>query len=803
MKNKRIIDISIEDSIQRSYLDYAMSVIVGRALPDVRDGLKPVHRRILYSMNEMGVQYNKPYKKSARIVGDVIGKFHPHGDTAVYDTVVRMAQDFSLRYPLIDGQGNFGSVDGDSAAAMRYTEIRMAKIADELLSDLDKDTVDFVPNYDGSMKEPVVLPSRVPNLIVNGTSGIAVGMATNIPPHNLGEIMSALIHMVKNPEYTDEEIFSYIKGPDFPTAGIIMGKSDIYTAYQSGRGSIKVRSKVTIEQMKNGKEKIIVNEIPYLVNKASLIEKIAELVKDKRVVGITDLRDESDRDGIRIVIEIKKDSHADVILNQLYKYTQMENSFGFNMVAIVNGKPQTLTLRRILEEFIKHRITVVTRRTKYLLKKAEDRLHILEGLKIAIENIDEVIAIIKSSGDTKIAKLNLINRFKFSDVQAQAILDMKLSKLTGLEIDKLLDEYRELLKNIEYFKSILMNKSIMMNIIAEEFEEIKDKFSDKRRTEIQESSSDFNIKDLIPNDDVVVTMSHQGYIKRTPLSTFTAQRRGGKGKSGAKKKEDDFIHKIMVTTNHSKLLFFTNKGKIHFLNVYELPESGRDTKGRHISNFLILDEGEQIASVLPIGDKNHDKSIFMCTKFGICKKTYVSEFKSGRNGMIALKLKPGDEIVSTVLTTEEDNIFIATRYGKTIQFPSTDVRNMGRNATGVKGITLVSHDEVVSMEVLTGAPFILNVTTNGYGKRSLVTDYRVQSRGGKGLKLAKVTTKTGHICGAMQVNQEDDVMLITKQGKTIRISVSGISVISRDTQGVKLMDLNDDEIISFAVIREM
>jgi DNA gyrase subunit A len=582
-----------------------------------------------------------------------------------------------------------------------------------------------------------------------------------------------------------------------------MGKTDILTAYQTGRGSIKIRSKIKIEELKNGKEQIIINEIPYLVNKASMIEKIAELVKDKKIVGITDLRDESDKDGIRVVIELKKDVYHEVILNQLYKYTQLENSFGFNMVAIVNGKPQTLTLRRILEEFISHRVVVVTRRTQYLLRKAEARLHILEGLKLAIENIDEVISIIKSSNDSKTAKQKLIERFEFSDLQAQAILDMKLSRLTGLEIDKLMEEYKELLKNIEYFKSILQNKSIMMGIIKEEFKEIREKYGDARRTEIQDSASDFNIKDLIPDEETIVTLTHQGYIKRTVLSTFSAQRRGGKGKSGASKKEDDFVENILVTTNHSKLLFFTNKGKIHFVNVYELPELARDAKGRHLANLLQLDEGESIASVLSVSDKDEANSIFMCTKLGICKKTLVTDFKSGRNGMIALKLRPGDEIVSTVLTNEEDNIFIATKFGKTIQFPSTDVRNMGRNATGVKGITLGAHDEVVSMEVLTGAPLILNVTTKGYGKCSLLSDYRVQTRGGKGLKLSKVTEKTGYICGAKQVRQEDDVMIITRSGKTIRISVSGISIIGRDTQGVKLMDLNNDEIISFAVVREV
>ncbi|HCW92669.1 MAG TPA: DNA gyrase subunit A [Flexistipes sinusarabici] len=803
MKKKGIIELSIEDSIKESYLDYAMSVIVGRALPDVRDGLKPVHRRVLYAMNEMGIVHNKPYKKSARIVGDVIGKYHPHGDAAVYDTAVRMAQDFSMRYPLIDGQGNFGSIDGDSPAAMRYTEIRMARIAEEMLADLDKNTVDFIDNYDGSLSEPVVLPTKIPNLLVNGGSGIAVGMATNIPPHNLTEVIDALQYMLKNDDYTAEDVLTFIKGPDFPTAGIIMGKSDIKNAYLTGRSSIKVRARTNIEEAKSGKEKIIVTELPYQVNKANLIEKIAELVRDKKITGITDLRDESDRDGIRVVIEIKKGDHPDIVLNQLYKYTQMETSFGINMVALVEGKPKTFSLLRILEEFIKHRVVVVTRRTEYLLKNAENRLHILEGLKTAVEYIDEVIKIIRGSADGKDAKSRLIERFNFSDTQSQAILDMRLQKLTGLEIEKLEDEYRNILQNIEYFKNILTNKNVLKDVIYEEMSEIKEKYGDKRKTEISASSEEINIEDLIPDDEAVVTITHNGYIKRTPLNSFSAQKRGGKGKSGALSKGDDFIERLIVSSNHSKLMFFTNMGRIYFLKVYELPESAPGTRGRHVSNFIHFSDNEFIASVLSVSDNVEEKDIVFGTKKGLVKRSPVSLFKSGRSGIIAIKLRDGDEIVSTDFVADDDNILIATKNGKAIHFSAKDIRSMGRNATGVKGIDLAKNDEVVSMEIASGAPYLLTVTENGYGKCTPVNEYRLQSRGGKGIKLSKVTSKTGKICGAKQVRQSDDVMLIIKSGKIIRIGVSQISVLSRNTQGVTLMNTGDDYIVSFAVVKEV
>jgi len=802
MADKNIVEISIEDSVKNSYLDYAMSVIVGRALPDVRDGLKPVHRRVLFSMSEMGVHYNKAYKKSARIVGDVIGKFHPHGDSAVYDTLVRMAQDFSLRYPLIDGQGNFGSVDGDSAAAMRYTEVRLSRISDDLLGDLDKDTVDFAENYDGTMSEPVVLPTRIPALLVNGTSGIAVGMATNIPPHNITEIINALTLMIDDPEYTTEDILTVVKGPDFPTSAIIMGSKDIVNAYRTGRGSITIRARVLIEETKTGKPVIIVREIPYLVNKASMIEKIAELVHDKKITGITDLRDESDKDGIRVVIELKKGENADVVLNRLYKFTQLQTSFGFNMVAIVDGRPKTLNLREILEEFLKHRVNVVTRRTKFLLRKAEARLHILEGLIKAVENIDEVIKTIKASNDTASAKINLCEKFGFTEIQAQSILEMRLQKLTGLEIEKLKDEYQSTLKDIEYYNNILGNKSVMMSVIREELVEVLGKYGDERRTEIAAGLQEFEDEDLIPNTEKVVTMTHQGYIKATLLNSYVAQKRGGKGKTGAGSKEEDFVERLIVTTNHTRLMFFTNKGKVHYLKVYTLPEAQRDAKGRHISNLLTLDPDEYIASVLALPEDVKERFLFFTTKEGVVKKTSLDEFRSGRSGIVAIKLRDGDEIVTADICTDDDTVIISSKSGKTIQFSSTDARAMGRSTSGVRGINLEPRDEVVSMEVLTGAPYILSVTAGGYGKCTPVEEYRLQTRGGKGIKLCRVSPKTGFVCGSKQVNDSDDVMIITRSGKTIRIEVEGISKMGRDTMGVKLMDIGDDDIIAFAVIKE-
>lgn len=799
--NKNIQDVSIEDTLKNSYLDYAMSVIAGRALPDVRDGLKPVHRRVLFTMNEMGVQYNKPNKKSARIVGDTMGKLHPHGDSAIYDALVRLAQDFSMRYPLVIGQGNFGSIDGDSAAASRYTEARMARISDELMADIDCNTVDFMPNYDGSMTEPTVFPTKIPNLLINGISGIAVGMATNIPPHNLTEVMDGLLYMIDEENYTEEGLFNIIKGPDFPTNGIIMGKGDIINAYKTGRASIRIRARAEIVEIKGGKEQIVITEIPYQVNKSVLVEKIAELVNEKKIPGITDIRDVSSMKGIKILIDVKKGESAEVILNRLYKFTALESSFGFNMVALVGGRPQILSLENILTEFLNHRIEVVTRRTRYKLMKAEERMHIVEGLRIAVNNIDEVVKIIKESKDTPTAKKALMDRFDLSDIQSQAILDMRLAKITGLEIDKLNEEYEQLKKDIEYYNSILNSKSKLMSVIREEIVDIKNRYGDERKTEIADSIDDIDYEDLIPNDEMVVTITHNGYIKRTLLNNFTAQKRGGKGKIGAANKSEDFVEEIIYTTNKSHLFIFTTKGKVHFLKVYQIPEQSRDSKGRHISNLLTLDENEKIASFLTLPEKDETKSIFFATKYGVVKRVKTVEFKSGRSGIIALNLRDNDEIVTTLLTGDDDKVFLATRDGKTIQFSVEDVRPMGRTATGVRGIMLERDDVVVSAEVVEEARPLLAVTSLGYGKGTDKDEYRLQSRGGKGLKLMKLTSKTGLVVGVRQITpEEDDIMLITKNGKTIRISASEVSVIGRNTQGTRLMNTSGDEIISFTVV---
>lgn len=799
--NKNIQDVSIEDTLKNSYLDYAMSVIAGRALPDVRDGLKPVHRRVLFTMNEMGVQYNKPNKKSARIVGDTMGKLHPHGDRAIYDALVRLAQDFSMRYPLVIGQGNFGSIDGDSAAASRYTEARMARISDELMADIDCNTVDFMPNYDGSMTEPTVFPTKIPNLLINGISGIAVGMATNIPPHNLTEVMDGLLYMIDEENYTEEGLFNIIKGPDFPTSGIIMGKGDIINAYKTGRASIRIRARAEIVEIKGGKEQIVITEIPYQVNKSALVEKIAELVNEKKIPGITDIRDVSSMKGIKILIDVKKGESAEVILNRLYKFTALESSFGFNMVALVGGRPQILSLENILTEFLNHRIEVVTRRTRYKLMKAEERIHIVEGLRIAVNNIDEVVKIIKESKDTPTAKKALMDRFDLSDIQSQAILDMRLAKITGLEIDKLNEEYEQLKKDIEYYNSILNSKSKLMSVIREEIVDIKNRYGDERKTEIADSIDDIDYEDLIPNDEMVVTITHNGYIKRTLLNNFTAQKRGGKGKIGAANKSEDFVEEIIYTTNKSHLFIFTTKGKVHFLKVYQIPEQSRDSKGRHISNLLTLDENEKIASFLTLPEKDETKSIFFATKYGVVKRVKTVEFKSGRSGIIALNLRDNDEIVTTLLTGDDDKVFLATRDGKTIQFSVEDVRPMGRTATGVRGIMLERDDVVVSAEVVEEARPLLAVTSLGYGKGTDKDEYRLQSRGGKGLKLMKLTSKTGLVVGVRQITpEEDDIMLITKNGKTIRISASEVSVIGRNTQGTRLMNTSGDEIISFTVV---
>ncbi|MDR2401611.1 MAG: DNA gyrase subunit A [Deferribacteraceae bacterium] len=800
---QQILNTSVEEVMKTSYLDYSMSVIVGRALPDVRDGLKPVQRRVLFAMEEEGLQYGKARRKSSNVCGVVMGRYHPHGDSSIYEALVRMAQSFSLRYPLVDGQGNFGSIDGDDAAAMRYTEARLQKITGELLADLDKNTVDYLPNYDSSREEPSVLPAKFPNLLVNGSGGIAVGMATNIPPHNLTELMNALIYMIDNPEASQGDIFSIVKGPDFPTRASILGTAGILNAYKTGKGSIRIRSKAFVEEPKGGKQQIVITEIPYQVNKAALIEKIAELVRDKKINGISDLRDESTED-VRIVIELKRGETAEVILNQLYKNTQLETTFGINMVALLRGRPKTVSLYEILDEFINHRVLVVIRRTNYLLKKAEDRAHIIEGLIIAVENIDEVVRIIKTSADVSEAKIRLRERFSLSEPQAQAIMDMRLSRLTGLEIDKLQNEYAQLMKDIAYYKSILENRSELMKLIKSEFEEVRDKFGDDRLTQIIDAPADeLTDIDLISNDDMVVTITHNGYIKRTPLSNFTAQKRGGKGKSGAASKVDDFVEQILVTTNHSRLLCFTASGRVHFLNVFNLPEMNRDTKGRHISNFIALESSDRIAATLTTESKDESKAIFFVTRKGVIKRIGVSEFRSARNGMLVLKLSEDDRLVETLLTSDNDRIFIATSFAKCIQFYSKDTRESRRKSGGVRGIRLAEGDEVVSVDVIReDCGDIMTITAAGYGKRTEAEEYREQSRGGAGLKLCKITKKTGHVAGVLQVLPTDDVMLITKNGKTIRFAVSDISVLGRDTQGVRLMDTAGDEIISVAVIKD-
>jgi len=801
VEKNQLVDVSIEEILKNSYLDYSMSVIVGRALPDVRDGLKPVHRRVLYIMHEMGLQFNKTNKKCARVVGDVMGKLHPHGDSAIYDALVRLAQDFSMRYPLAIGQGNFGSIDGDSAAAMRYTETRMSKISGELIADIDSDTVDFVPNYDGTMDEPTVFPTRVPNLLINGISGIAVGMATNIPPHNLTEVMDALLFMVDTPDYTFDHIASIIKGPDFPTAAIVMGRGEILQAFKTGRASVKMRARAEIvESTKAGREQIVITEIPYQVNKANLVEKIAELVNAKKMVGITDIRDISNRKGIKILIDIRRGESAEVILNRLYKFTALESTFSYNMVALVSGKPQILPLLSILEEFLKHRIDVVTRRTQFLLNKTLTRMHIVEGLKIAVENIDNIISLIKSSPDTATAKKGLIAKYLLSDIQSQAILDMRLAKITGLEIEKLIEEYSQLLKDIEYYNSLLGSKKKLMAIIRKELEEIKKTYGDERKTEISDEITAFNIEDLIPNDETIVTVTHNGYIKRTLLSNYDSQKRGGKGKTGASAKGEDFVEQLIPTTNHCLQMFFTNRGKVHFLKVYQIPEQNRDSKGRHISNLLTLDDNEKIASILTISDSDNSKCIFFGTRQGVVKRVNVGEFRSGRSGMIALKLRENDEIVSTLLTSDEDDIFIATTQGKAIKFNISEVRPMGRTATGVRGISLNSGDSVVSVEVIKSDAQILAVTTAGRGKCTPINEYRLQSRGGKGVILMRVD-KSQSVVGAKQVTKDQDVMMITKNGKIIRTSAKDIrSTLSRSAKGVNIMNTSGDEIMSLAVV---
>ena len=781
--------------MRTSFLDYAMSVIVSRALPDVRDGLKPVHRRILYAMNDLGMTADKAYKKSARIVGEVIGKYHPHGDSAVYETMVRMAQYFNYRYMLVDGHGNFGSVDGDPAAAMRYTEARMSKISMELIRDINKDTIDFQDNYDGAEREPVVMPARFPNLLVNGSAGIAVGMATNIPPHQLGEIIDGVLAVSKNPDITIDELMEYIPGPDFPTAGLILGRSGIRKAYQTGRGSITIRAKVEIEEKANGKQTIIVNELPYQVNKAKLIEKIAELARDKKIEGITDLRDESDRKSvIRIVMELRRDANANVILNNLYKQTALQSSFGINLLALVDGQPKVLNLKQCLVYYLEHQKVVIRRRTEFELRKAEARAHILEGLRIALDHLDAIIALIRGSETADIAKEALMTNFSLSEKQAQAILDMRLQRLTGLEREKIENEYQALVALIAELRAILADDEKVLEIIREELLEIKERFNDKRRTEIVLTGlENFEDEDLIPQENIVVTLTHKGYIKRLPISTYKAQKRGGRGVQGMGTNEDDFVEHLLTTSTHDTILFFTNKGKVYRSKGYEIPEFGRTAKGLPIINLLEIDKDEWVNAIIPVEEFKEDNYLFFTTKYGISKRSPLTSFANIRtNGLIALGLKDGDELMSVRLTDGHKHIIIGTKDGMMIRFPETDVRSMGRTATGVKGITLRRDDEVIGMELLNEGEEILVVTRNGYGKRTNEEEYRIQSRGGKGIKTCNITDKTGSLVAIKSVTGEEDLMIITAAGVVIRTAVSSISQTGRNTQGVKLIRLDEE-----------
>ncbi|ART74565.1 DNA gyrase subunit A [Sutcliffiella horikoshii] len=791
-------EINISQEMKTSFLDYAMSVIVSRALPDVRDGLKPVHRRILYAMNDLGMTADKAYKKSARIVGEVIGKYHPHGDSAVYDTMVRMAQDFNFRYMLIDGHGNFGSVDGDAAAAMRYTEARMSKISMEILRDINKDTIDYQDNYDGSEREPVVLPARFPNLLVNGASGIAVGMATNIPPHQLGEIIDGVLAVSKDPDITIPELMEIIPGPDFPTAGQILGRSGIRRAYETGRGSITVRAKVEIETKPNGREVILVHELPYQVNKAKLIEKIADLVRDKKIEGISDLRDESDRNGMRIVMEVKKDANANVLLNNLYKQTSLQTSFGINLLALVNGEPKVLNLKQCLYYYLEHQKVVIKRRTAFELRKAEARAHILEGLRIALDHLDAVITLIRSSQTADIAREGLMTEFSLSEKQAQAILDMRLQRLTGLEREKIEEEYQGLMQLIAELKAILADEEKVLEIIREELTEVKERFNDTRRTEIMVGGfENIEDEDLIPRQNVVITLTHNGYIKRLPLSTYRSQRRGGRGIQGMGTNENDFVEHLLTTSTHDTLLFFTNKGKVYRAKGYEIPEFSRTAKGIPIINLLEVEKGEWVNAIIPVEDFVDDWYLFFTTKHGISKRSPLSQFANIRKGgLIALGLRESDELISVKLTDGTKEMIIGTKNGMLIRFHETDVRSMGRTATGVKGISISENDEVVGMELLDEGLDVLVVTKNGYGKRTPAEEYRVQSRGGKGIKTCNITDRNGELVSVKTVTTEEDLMLITASGVLIRMSVDGISQMGRNTQGVKLIRLAENEFVT-------
>ncbi len=801
-QNEKIVPVYIEDEMKSSYLSYAMSVIVGRALPDVRDGLKPVHRRILYAMHELNLDHSKPYKKSARIVGEVLGKYHPHGDAAVYETLVRLVQDFSLRYPLADGQGNFGSVDGDSAAAMRYTEARLSAISDEMLKDIEKETVDYSPNFDASLQEPVLLPSVLPNLLVNGSSGIAVGMATNIPPHNLNEVIDGIIHLIDSPEAEIKDLMRYVKGPDFPTGGIICGRDGIKEAYFNGRGKVTLRAKVAIERQKNGKDNILVTEIPYQVNKSSLIETIAGLVQDKKIEGIGDIRDESDKDGMRIVIELKREVEPQIILNQLYKHTQMETTFGIIMLALIEGRPRVLNLKQIMRCYIDHRKEIIRRRTQFDLDRALKRAHILEGLKIALKHIEKIIKTIRESKNTQEAKKALCKNFELSEIQAQAILEMQLQRLTALERDKIEAEYLELLKQIEHFRAILASEKLIEGIIKEELANLKKKYGDERRTELVGEAEDIELEDLIAEEDMVITVSHAGYVKRLAISSYRKQKRGGKGVSAMETREEDFVEHLFVASTKDYLLVFTDQGRLHWIKVYEIPQASRQSKGKAIINILSLSSNEKVAAVVPVKEFAEDKFVIMCSVQGIIKKTSLSSFANARKGgIVAMGLDKEDAVMGAKLTDGNQDVLLATRSGKAIRFKEKQIREMGRQAKGVRGVSLAKKDEVIGMEIIsselskTGVN-ILTVTSGGFAKRTLIDEYRVQSRGGKGIINVKVTEKNGEAVALNSVLPEDELMTITQKGMMVRCTVKDIRETGRNAQGVRLMSIEKGDVVT-------
>jgi DNA gyrase subunit A len=797
LQRQRILPTNIEDEMKDSYMDYSMSVIVSRALPDVRDGLKPVHRRVLHGMNELAMQYNRPYKKSARIVGEVLGKYHPHGDTAVYDTIVRMVQDFSLRYPLIDGQGNFGSIDGDSPAAMRYTEVRMSRIAGEILRDINKDTIDWRPNFDETLQEPVVMPSVFPNLLCNGGSGIAVGMATNIPPHNLREVVDAITATINNPDISVEELMQYIKGPDFPTAGIIFGAAGIREAYTTGRGKIIVRGKTTVEHGRNNKESIIINDMPYQVNKASLIEKTAELVRTKKIDGISDIRDESDRDGIRVVIELKRDAQPEIVLNQMYKHTQLQVTFGIINLSLVDGVPRVLSLRQMIQYFIDHRHEVILRRTRYELAEAEKRAHILEGLKIALDNIDEIIATIKKSADAESAKSNLMKKFGLSEIQAKAILEMRLQRLTGLERQKIEDEYREVIKTIERLKSILENVNLQLQIIKDELLELKETYGDNRRTEIIQNFEEFSIEDMIAEEDMVITISRDGYIKRFPVSGYRRQHRNTRGSTGAIAKGEDFIEHLFIASTHHYIVFFSNLGRCYWLKVHELPQLGKAGKGRAIINMIQIGNQENITAFVTVREFKEDAFLMMATRKGMIKKTVLSAYGNPRrDGINAIKINPGDELIEVKLTDGSSDVILATTLGMAIRFNEAEVRDMGRVAAGVRGIRLIKNDHVIGMVIVKREGTLLSVSEKGFGKRTWIKEYRLTHRAGKGIKNFKVSEKTGRLLSIKEVVNDDDLMLISSKGVLLRIHVGNIRATGRNTSGVHLIRLDSGDQVS-------